>query len=185
MDSNEQHKKQTAKVDDRFVANWHPKYDDFWHDEEDYQDILKNVRAEIEKMGSIKKDTFEKIYKWKAPRSWHLVEFDKYSIYEYVIRKIVEEDPKRKLPNLVVLPGVAVPTGSTILHFIFPDNYPIMDMHTISALEDLYGINIISPPTHVEYSRFRKRVMDIFDELNNWNLRHLDRALMAYDKTKN
>ncbi len=170
-------------INGRFVEHWQPKYYEFWTDEDVYQDLLRSFANQIERQGTVDEETFHEMYRWKAMnRSWHYIEEQDFADYQDGISEALDLGEKEKLPRLTRLPGIGVSVVSTTLHFIYPHNFPIIDMHTVSALDKLCGFKIGSSPTCNGYLNFRRVMLDIVDRIEHWNLRHLDRALMAYDK---
>ena len=45
-----------------------------------------------------------------------------------------EADEAARMNALVSLEGVGVPTGSTLLHFAYPEAYPILDVRALQSL---------------------------------------------------
>lgn len=80
------------------------------------------------------------------------------------------------------LDGVGTPVASTILHFIFPREYPIIDVRTVGVLH--YGGYIKSKGTDAKhYDEFRKEMLEIARRCHT-HLREVDEALFAYHKLK-
>ena len=79
------------------------------------------------------------------------------------------------------LDGIGAPIGSTILHFIYPDKFPIMDVRTC---ESLFHLGYIKSKSRDEkrYPMFRKAILDIQKQCDQYSLRQIDKALFAYDK---
>jgi len=81
------------------------------------------------------------------------------------------------------LNGVGVPVASTILHFAFPNKYPIMDVRAVGTLR---RFGLWMRPTHpwfdVEDWREYVRLMREHARTLSVTLRELDKALWAFDK---
>jgi hypothetical protein len=91
----------------------------------------------------------------------------------------VEED--QKLTILLRLYGIGSPVGSTILHFMYPNSFPIIDIRTAKTLH--YAGRIESSLTDfAHYTPFRAEMLKIAGENPGFSLREIDRALFAYHK---
>ena len=87
------------------------------------------------------------------------------------------------------MPGVRIAVASTILHFIYPNKFPIIDVNTIKALKEFgyydTSINIGKLRDSPEaYNNFRKKILNIQKILgNSWSLRRIDKALFAFGRS--
>src|SRR5690554_1019846 len=124
------------KVEKDFIEEWGTYYDAHEHDELKYQSIIQQIKHENLSGNFMSKNTFNQIIEWKSPRLKGIVKLDQYEdYYKPVIQKITDDnDLKMKLNLLIVLYGINIPTATTILHFIYPNVYPIMDFRTIESL---------------------------------------------------
>jgi hypothetical protein len=79
------------------------------------------------------------------------------------------------------LRGIGAPVGSTILHFIYPDRFPVIDVRTCEAL---YHHGYIASTTRdvKRYPDFRKAILGIQKQYGQYSLRQIDKALFAYHK---
>lgn len=169
------------KIDDAFIKEWHPRCDEFAHDEQEYQAIIRKILSELKEGGNISKDTFIRILNWKAPRVKGIVKLDEFEVYAKTIRQALQAPEDRKLEILVGLYGIGVPVGSTILHFIYPDRFPIMDIRTAETLH--YAERIESKQRDLKrYPPFCSVILDIRQKHPRCSLRQIDRALFAYHK---
>jgi len=66
-------------VDDAFIETWHPRYDLTESDQAEYDSLIAQVAMEVRSSGTISKETFLAIWRWKgamrvigprAPRSY-------------------------------------------------------------------------------------------------------------------
>ncbi len=175
----------TLQIDDAFIREWHPRYAE--EDEDDYGTLVATVAKEMNSMGAISKGTFLAIWNWKgAKRVIRHVSIDEYDTrYAGAFRRAASEPPERKLAALLApglkLPGVGAPTGSTIIHFIHPQNMPIIDVRTV---EVLFEAGLVSTKRRDlgHYEEFRKAIEGIRQRCPRWSLRQIDRALFAYHK---
>ena len=126
-------KPQSINLD--FISKWEKVYDSHENDEKDYVLLCNKIADEFKINNSITKETFIKLIEWKSHRVKGKIDWNKYeSIYEPVISDLKHsEDYKFMLHSLVELKGIGVPVASTILHFIFPDTFPIIDIRTIES----------------------------------------------------
>lgn len=77
--------------------------------------------------------------------------------------------------------GFGVPVASTILHYIFPDRFPIIDIRTAEAL---YINSKIKSPDRSDYriyDQFRSAIIEIVRK-TGCSLHQIDRALFAYHR---
>jgi hypothetical protein len=178
----------TLQIDDAFISKWHPQYDLTEDDEEEYETLKTTVAREMNSMGTISKKIFLDIWKWKgAMRVIRHVRLDEYdSRYAEAFRRAAaSEPPERKLAVLLgpgrKLPGVGAPTGSTIIHFIDPENTPIIDVRTVEVLVEARRISTKQRDLE-HYEQFRKAIDLIRNDCPERTLRQIDRALFAYHK---
>lgn len=171
----------TIEIDDSFIEKWHPKYDEIEDDEEDYKTIITKVSNELSQKGTISKGTFIDILNWKAPRVKGIVKLNEFDTYDKAFRKCFKAPNDEKLAILNELYGIGVPVASTILHFMYPQSFPIMDIRTV---ETLYYAGYIKSKTRDQkrYIPFRYAILSIATDYPKWSLRQIDRALFAYHK---
>jgi hypothetical protein len=175
----------TLQIDDAFIREWHPKYRE--GDEDEYERLVATVAREMNSMGTIRRETFLDIWKWKgAMRVIRHVKMEQYdNCYAAAFHRAASEPAERKLEALLApgkkLLGVGAPTGSTIIHFIHPRSMPIIDVRTV---EVLFEAGLISTKQRdlPHYEEFRRAVDGIRHGCRRWNLRQIDRALFAYHK---
>jgi len=168
-------------IDDTFIEKWHSKYDELEDDEEQYKKIIDIVSNELSQKGTISKDTFIDILDWKAPRVKGIVRLNEFDTYEKAFRKCFKAPNDEKLAILDKLYGIGVPVASTILHFMYPQSFPIMDVRTV---ETLYYAGYIESRAKDQkrYIPFRATILTIAKNYPKWSLRQIDRALFAYHK---
>jgi hypothetical protein len=176
----------TLQIDDAFIREWHPRYDDTEKDEGDYKKLVSTV---AQAKGEISEETFRDIWKWKgATRVIRHVKIKQYGTrYAVAFRRAASEPPERKLAALlapgVKLPGIGAPTGSTLIHFIHPETMPIIDVRTVEVLFEAGFISTKQRDLE-HYEEFRKAIDGIRHHCPGWTLRQIDRALFAYHKYK-
>jgi hypothetical protein len=169
------------KIDYEFISTWHPKYDQIANDETAYRNLVALVKKEIEQKSTLSKETFINILHWKSPRVKGIVRLNEFYIYEKGIADAYNAEEEQKLRILLRLYGIGTPVGSTILHFMYPDSFPIIDIRTAETLH--YAGRIESSLTDfVHYTPFRAEILKIERENPGFSLREIDRALFAYHK---
>lgn len=80
-----------------------------------------------------------------------------------------------KIESLTLLDGVSWPTASTILHFAFPDLYPILDFRALWSL----GAEVPNQYSFPFWDRYTRRCRH-FATSARVDMRTLDRALWQY-----
>ncbi|MFX1689817.1 hypothetical protein PWR05_35740 [Paraburkholderia sp. A2RI-6] len=170
-----------ANIDDSFVALWEPQYDDLEDDEEEYQNIVSRVALEILRIGTITETTFLRVINWKSCRTKGKIDWRNFHTYMDVIRQCLALPGEERLHKIDELQGIGPCVGSTFLHFIYPDTYPIYDIRTVEVLRHL-GADIRKSRSVQNYDDFRVQIIYAQITLERWTLRKLDRALFAFHK---
>jgi hypothetical protein len=186
------------RIDDAFIATWGPRYDEKDKDEGEYQRLLRRVREERATSGRISVETFAAIlfWKWKdlnwARNSRH-VKWDSYdTVYASELAREIwpsnvsdfalDEGIGDRTRELAGLPGLGVPTASTVLHFLAPDKVPIIDRRTAEVLFKA-DVSKNEKTDEIGYLFFRSTIRGVLARCDRpWTLRQLDRALFAYHK---
>lgn len=168
-------------IDGDFIKKWGPLYDkpEIGGDYIEYENIIKEVAVDISG-GALTKPTFIRILDWKAPRVKGIIKLDRFDEYSKGIKRALEAPDDRKLSILDDLYGINVPVASTILHFISPSIFPIMDIRVAEALY-YFGYLKAKSRTQRNYNHFRKVILNIAQE-TKFSLREIDRASFAYHK---
>ena len=148
-------------IDENFIEKWHPRYDqsDIGGDYIEYKQIVEKVSDDISSQGTISKSTFYDIINWKSARTKGKLRSD-YTYYADAFRKVLAAPENKKLPILVELDGIGVPVGSTILHFIYPLVYPIMDVRVTDVLYN-FGYLKAKIRSINNYSKYHIVILDI------------------------
>jgi hypothetical protein len=170
-------------IDNIFIAEWHPKYDEIESDEPSYKYLVVQVKKELAKNGTISKEVFTQILNWKSARVKGKIRWHEFGIYENAIKEAFIAAEEKKLDILCALYGIGAPVGSTILHFMHPNDFPIIDIRTAESLHHNGYLN--STKTDLSrFSSFRAVLLKIANECPSFSLREIDRALFAYHKIK-
>jgi hypothetical protein len=169
------------KIDRDFISEWHPRYDQIAGDEGEYRDLVATVRKELTEEATLSKETFIRILDWKAARVKGIVRLEEFCVYQEAVGKAFVADENDKLEILVQEWGIGAPVGSTILHFMYPDSFPIIDVRTAQTLHHAGLINSKSTDLS-HYPSFRAKMLTIAKENPQFTLREIDRAVFAYHK---
>jgi len=91
--------------------------------------------AAARERGRYAREEFLIVCEWKTPRSRSKVESNDAAAVERLTgRALGASDERERMEALVDLAGVGVPTASTLLHFAYPDDYPILDVRALESL---------------------------------------------------
>jgi len=116
---------------------------------------------------------------WKTPRSQSKCrKNDEEFIREVTAISLSTQNEKLKIEVLTLLSGVSWPTASTLLHFCYPEKYPILDFRALWSL----GIDQLPGKYDFDFwwsyvSACRKISLE-----NTITIRQLDKALWQYSK---
>src|SRR5208283_3161510 len=173
--------KVNTTVDKKFIATWNPLYDkkDIGNDYVGYDELLNDVSKDISK-GFISESTFIRILNWKAPRVKGKIRKNDHTYYNSAIKQVLESADDKKLKILVGLTGIDVPVASTILNFIYPGVFPIMDFRVTETLKK-FGYLKAKARSLSNYPKYRKEILKIVHD-SGCSMRAVDRALFAYHK---
>ena len=81
--------------------------------------------------------------------------------------------PRSRVLHLISLEGVGVPVASALLHFAFPEIYPILDFRALHSLGDTRRRTQYSPAFWRDYVKRCQRLAD----RAGVTIRDLDKAL--------
>ncbi|MBM4141170.1 MAG: hypothetical protein FJ242_06735 [Nitrospira sp.] len=168
-------------INDNFIGKWHPKYDETEDDEPEYKRLVGKVRSEIESNGSLTKETFVDILNWKAARVKGRVDWQNVDRYLDATKRCREIEDMEKMRVLIDLQGIGVPVASTILHFIYPQSFPIIDQRTVDVLKHFGYIQHKSRDLK-RYPAFKEAILLLKQRYPRWFLGEIDRAMFAYHK---
>ena len=139
-------------------------------------------------MSTISKSTFERLINWKSPRTKGKLKLDNYDKYSDKFAYILSLPTNEKLNQLNTLEGIGISVASTILHFIYPEEIPIVDFRVIQCLQKF---SYLDPLKKVSFYRdnpkgyilYRNEIFKLASKLKV-DLRQLDKALFAFHKIK-
>jgi len=171
-------------IDKDFIKRWIP--DDSKNEyENDYNEIIERIKFEVSEIKTIKQETFQDIYKWKTRnRSKRHLNSD-LNLYTNAISKLLNQQSiKKKIEIIAGLNGIRFPVASTILHFLYPNVFPIIDVRTVNVLWEKGSINKKFGDSIKDYITYRELIMKIKENCKEFSLRQIDRAIFTYNEKK-
>ena len=102
---------------------------------DDDGEVLAIGRA-VRDRGHYTLEEFRRVCRWKTPRSAPLVAQNSSDSVEASTRVALGEtaSDRERVKALQSLRGVGVPTASVLLHLVYPERYPILDVRALHAL---------------------------------------------------
>ena len=147
---------------------------------------LRQWLADLPEPKFLDKEHFVRIAMWKSPRPKPHYESNEESHIKDVTRQAYlatyEEEKLKILCDDDDLHGVRIPVASTILYFMFPNNFPIFDIRVRTALAEA---NKWSRPVKDAGVDAWKQYVVLMRQLTaqlGVELRALDKALWEYTK---
>ena len=175
------------KIDSEFIRKWSPCYDPLEHDESEYKSIVETTRSQLNADRQISQELFVRMVRWKSARLLGRGHIEKvlstegYGWYDGAIKRALCAKEDEKICCLIMKgKGIRTAVASTILHFMYPDSFPIMDFRTVEVLLGLGCINSKSKEPE-NYPKFAAVLRSIAEKTPH-SLRDVDRALFAYHK---
>jgi hypothetical protein len=128
------------KITRSFVLKYAERYDE--KAEADDKEVEAAEKSRLRSCRFLGKDNLIAIGKWKSPRPLrHYNRNDDADVRQVTSRAFGARDEKERIEPLLGakggLSGVGYPVASVILHFAFPDEYPILDVRAVSSLKEL------------------------------------------------
>ena len=115
-------------------------------------------------------------WKWRGGRTRQLCGKNTQAEVEEITRvSFAAESERLRIGSLLALRGVQWPMASVILHFAFPDKYPILD---VRAMNTVGGSTLYTFEKWLEYLQLCRATAERYDI----TMRTLDKALWAFDK---
>jgi thermostable 8-oxoguanine DNA glycosylase len=169
-------------IDKHFIETWEPRYDEpgIGANENEYQEICEIISDEV-KNSTISKKTFTRILNWKAARVKGLIRWKQFEVYANAISECLSVQDETKLSVLDDCYGIGIPVASTFLHFIYPDEFPIIDYRTVAVLQKTNKIKFKSM-SQANYFKYRDAIFGVREDVKPNSLRQIDRAIFAYHK---
>jgi len=173
-----------SEINDGFIKEYARIYDEHEQDNQEYTNIRIKVKKELSQRKTPTEDTFIDIYEWLLPPFFRFnvekgLKLYGYSKYEEGIKKALYAQTKNeKMSILDDLYGIGIVTASTILHFIYPSEFPIMNIRVVETLLELGSLK--DDTRSIEnYALFCKVINDI-SQTYRYEFRDIDKALFEY-----
>ena len=117
---------------------------------------------------------------WKSPRSKPRVALNTAGFVKGITRAaFATDDEAERMAALCVLRGVEAPTASVLLHFAFPESYPIIDWRALESL----GQTDQAPYTIKFWLAYVDACRALAEEAGV-TMRVLDKALWQYSRER-
>ena len=102
----------------------------------DDDDELLAIGRAVRHRGHYTLDEFQRVCRWKTARSAPLVAQNSSESVEATTRVALGESRsnRERIKELQSLRGVGLPTASVLLHLVYPERYPILDVRALHAL---------------------------------------------------
>ena len=142
--------------------------------------VEKEIKRVLKKRRYLNKNDFIKICLWKSKRPkrhYEGEENDNLTVKEVTRFSFATKSDKARIESLMILKGVSWPVASTILHFAFPNKYPILDFRVLWSL----GGRVPQTYSFGFWRRYCNRICSISKRLN-LPIRTIDKALWEYSK---
>ncbi len=124
------------KINKKNILNFAIKYDKKYKDTE-YEKTEEEIKRLLKDQSYLTRKDLIKIGEWKSKRPkrhYNSNENNESFIKEITKFSFKAKSEKAKIKSLLTIKGVSWPVASTILHFAFPNKYPIMDFRVIWSL---------------------------------------------------
>jgi len=179
-----------AKLNKDILFKWVDEYNEqYWHgSDKEIEEKMKERLKNKFKRGNmfLSKDEFEQICYWKAKRNKRNYSNNPEEYIKYITaQSFASRNDRFKIEALTLLKGVQYPVASTILHFSFPNKYPIIDWRVLWSLSKL-GYPEMQQPAQYDFD-FYNRYMRIIAGLSRkygLSIRDVDKALWKYADNK-
>jgi hypothetical protein len=153
--------------------------------DQEYKDTDKKVEIRmkllLKRQRFLKKKELIEIGMWKSKRPvkhYRSKENDDFTVKEITKFAFDTKSEKARIESLLALKGISWPVASTILHFCFPEKYPIMDRRVIWALTGRK-----KPPSY-NFDFWQKYCVEInkLSQKHGLPIRTVEKALWKYSK---
>lgn len=124
------------------------------------------------------KERFMRVALWKSKRpKKHYTNNEDITIQEITKFSLTTKSEEARIKALFVINGVSYPLASVILHFAFPDKYPILDFRVIWSL----GWQQPKSYDFAFWQKYCDKIKSISKETGE-SVRTIDKALWEYSK---
>jgi len=128
--------------------------------------------------GHYAREEFLTVCAWKTARSRSKVERNDAAAVESSTRRgLGSSDERERMEALIGLVGVGVPTASTLLHFAYPEDYPILDVRALDSLGQM-ARSVYPVDFWLDYLQACRQLA----KRHGVSIRTLDKALWQHSK---
>ncbi len=165
------------------ILKYAQKYEEHFRQTKDEM-TEKELKEWLKAHKFLDREHFIKLGLWKStrPRRWY-----EKNTNEEIIRItracFAKNDERGRIEDLLKLYGVGYPVASVILHFVFPDEYSILDFRAIWSLRHWLGYSIKQPANYdfdfwIEYTGLLRELAKRY----TLTIRAIDKALWEFSK---
>jgi len=159
------------------IKEYARKYDERYNGTDD-EIVEKESKKWLKSHRFLDRGRFIKIGLWKSKRPKKKYESnDDLLIREITRFSFATNSEEARIKSLMVLNGVSYPLASAILHFAFPNKYPIMDFRAIWSL----GWEQPKYYTFDFWQKYCKEIKGISEKVGE-SIRTIDKALWEHSK---
>ena len=144
----------------------------------DEDDVLGARMEDAAQRGYMTRDDLIAVakWKWRGGRTRQLCgQNTEAEVEEITAVSFAAGSERLRIGTLLALRGVQWPMASVILHFAFPDRYPILD---VRAMNTVGGLTLYTFERWLEYLELCRATA----KTHGITMRTLDKALWAFDK---
>lgn len=140
--------------------------------------IEAEMKAWLRDNRYLDREKFIKIGMWKTPRQKGRYESNENETVQKVTTfSLKTSSEQARIKSLFILNGVSYPVASAILHFAFPEKYPILDFRVLWSL----GMKQPNSYTFEFWMKYCERMREISNQ-TRLPIRTIDKALWEYSK---
>lgn len=165
-------------LDSEFLATWHPRYERTENDEPVYRELISAFQKHSPHFIDLPEGLLRELIRWKSARIHTRVDYDALTT---AVRSSAAAPRGDRMAMLDVVAFVGPPVASTILHFMYPNTFPIFDVRTAEVLCEA-ELTSSDRTTAENYPAFVKAIFEIKGRAPDYSLRQIDRALFAFHK---
>lgn len=159
------------------IKEYAGKYDERYRGTKD-EAVEREIKAWFEAHRYLDKKEFIKIGLWKTKRPQKYYESnDDLTVREITRFSLTTGSEEARIKALLILHGVSYPVASVILHFAFPNQYPILDFRVI------WSVGCAKPKNYTLdfWENYCDMIRGIAEEIK-MDIRMIDKALWMYSK---
>ncbi|MYD95857.1 MAG: hypothetical protein F4X98_00535 [Gammaproteobacteria bacterium] len=161
----------------RDVVHYSARYE-LYEDVSEDERVARRLSIAAER-GHLDLEDLRQVARWKSPRRMSLVEGNgEPDVREASRVSFTAKSERLRIGALRVLEGIEWPRASAILHFVFPEHYPILDVRAMRTVDG--PLNSYTFRIWAEYTRLCRQKAAEYGV----TLRQLDRALWTFDRAR-